>query len=80
MNRTTIMLPNDLKIRASNEAKKRQISLGQFIRESLKKSLNSANANSSVSDPLFCDNAVFNGETPEDLSVDHDTYLYGKNE
>lgn len=78
MNRTTIMLPNDLKVRASIEAKKRQISLGQFSRESLKKSLNSVNANSSVSDPLFCDTAVFNGETPENLSVDHNTYLYGK--
>ena len=43
MDRTTIMLPPELKIRASNQAKKERISLGQFIREALKKSLDSEN-------------------------------------
>jgi hypothetical protein len=77
MDRTTIMLPNDLKIRASNEANKRRMSLGQFIREALKKSLNSTDGNASASDPFLCDKAVFNDEIPEDLSIDHDNYLYG---
>jgi hypothetical protein len=77
MDRTTIMLPNDLKIRASNEANKRHMSLGQFIREALKKSLNSSDGNASASDPFLCDNVAFNDEIPEDLSIDHDKYLYG---
>jgi len=77
MDRTTIMLPPDLKIRASNQAKKERISLGQFIREALKRSLDLENRKSTDDDPLFLDNAVFDGTTPEDLASDHDGYLYG---
>ena len=77
MDRTTIMLPPDLKIRASNQAKKERISLGQFIREALKKSLDSENRKSTDDDPLFLDNAVFEGTTPENLASNHDGYLYG---
>jgi hypothetical protein len=77
MDRTTIMLPSDLKIRASNQAKKERISLGQFIREALKKSLDSENRKSTDDDPLFLDNAVFEGTTPENLASNHDGYLYG---
>ena len=77
MDRTTIMLPPDLKIRASNEAKKMRISLGQYIREALKKSLEMENRNEADEDSLFLDNAVFEGTIPEDLASDHDGYLYG---
>jgi hypothetical protein len=77
MDRTTIMLPPDLKIRASNQAKKERISLGQFIREALKKSLDSENRKPTDDDSLFLDNAVFSGITPKDLASDHDEYLYG---
>ena len=62
---------------ASNQAKKERISLGQFIREALKKSLDSENRESIYDDPLFLDNAVFDGTTPVDLASDHDSYLYG---
>jgi len=71
------MLPTDLKIKASNQAKKESISLGQFIREALKKSLDSENRKSTEDDPFFLDNAVFEGTTPEDLASNHDGYLYG---
>jgi predicted HicB family RNase H-like nuclease len=37
MDRTTIMLPPELKTRAANQAKKMKISLGQYIRETLEK-------------------------------------------
>jgi hypothetical protein len=77
MDRTTIMLPTELKIMASNQAKKERISLGQFIREALKKSLDSENRKSTDDDPLFLDNTVFDGTTPEDLASNHDGYLYG---
>ena len=77
MDRTTIMLPPELKTRASNQAKKMKISLGQYIREALKESLDSGNRPGVDEDSLFMDNAVFNGPTPEDLASDHDRYLYG---
>ena len=77
MDRTTIMLPPELKIRASNQAKKMRISLGQYIREALKKSLEMENMREAEDDSLFLDNAVFDGTTPEDLASDHDGYLYG---
>jgi len=77
MDRTTIMLPPELKIRASNQAKKMRISLGQYIREALKKSLEMENMREAEDDSFFLDNAVFDGTTPEDLASDHDGYLYG---
>ena len=77
MDRTTIMLPPDLKTRASNQAKKMKISLGQYIREALQKSLDMENSPESNDDPFFLDNAVFDGTTPEDLASDHDEYLSG---
>ena len=77
MDRTTIMLPPELKTRASNQAKKMRISLGQYIREALQKSLDMENRPEANDDSFFLDNAVFNGTTPEDLVSDHDRYLYG---
>ncbi|GAG05032.1 unnamed protein product, partial [marine sediment metagenome] len=32
----------------------------------------------STVDPFFSDNAVYVGEAPRDLSVNHDGYLYGE--
>ncbi|MBW1789706.1 MAG: hypothetical protein JRK53_24340 [Deltaproteobacteria bacterium] len=77
MDRTTIMLPPELKIRASNQARKMRISLVQFIREALKKSLEGENERVANDDSLFLDKAVFDGMAPEDLASDHDGYLYG---
>jgi predicted transcriptional regulator len=77
MDRTTIMLPPELKTRVSNQAKKMKITLGQYIREALKKSLEMENRCEAEDDSLFPDNAVFDSPIPEDLASDHDTYLYG---
>ena len=77
MDRTTIMLPSELKTRAANQAKKMRISLGQYIREVLKKSLDIENRSETDADPLFLDNAVFDGATPVDLAANHDGYMYG---
>jgi len=72
------MLPHELKTRAANQAKKMRISLGQYIRETLKKSLEMENKREVNDDSLFLDTAVFDGKTPEDLAFDHDRYLYGE--
>ena len=77
MDRTTIMLPPELKTRAANQAKKMKISLGQYIREALKKSLDMESRFEVDNDSLFNDNAVYEGTTPYDLASDHDEYLYG---
>jgi len=77
MNRTTIMLPPELKTRATNQAKKMKISLGQYIRETLKSSLEMESGREADDDSLFLDDAVFGGSTPRDLASDHDGYLYG---
>ena len=54
-----------------------KISLGQYIREALNKSLEMENRREAEDDPLFLDNAVFDSITPEDLASNHDRYLYG---
>ena len=77
MKRTTIMIPEDLKVRAFNRANMMGISLGGFIRESLERALDRSNDDQSVDDPFFADDAVFQGETPSDLGKNHDRYLYG---
>ena len=77
MDRTTIMLPPELKTRASNQAKRMRISLGQYIRGALQKSLDMENSPEVNEDSFFLDNDVFNGTAPEDLASQHDEYLYG---
>ena len=77
MDRTTIMLPPELKSRAANQAKKMRISLGQYIREALIKSLEMDSGRDANDDSLFLDNAVFNGTVPKDVTANHDRYLYG---
>jgi len=77
MKRTTIMLPEDLKMRALKRADIVGLSLGGFIRESLEKSLQTSDVDQADDDPLFADNATFQGKTPADLALKHDDYLYG---
>ena len=71
------MLPDQLKGRARHLARKRGISLGQLIRESLEAALKNEGALSSRRDPLFSDAGVYQDEAPSDLSLRHDEYLYG---
>jgi hypothetical protein len=77
MQRTTIMLPVDLKQRASTLATRLGISLGELIRQSLEAALR-GNAGEVREDPLFTDQAVYRGPVPANLSADHDDFLYGE--
>lgn len=74
MQRTTIMLPNDLRSRAQRRARELGMSLGQFIRESLAARL--GRGGNQAEDPLFADDAVFAGQVAGDLARNHDHYLY----
>ena len=76
MQRTTIMLPAELKSRALGCARERGISLGELLRESLERQLETPIGERRALDPLFSDNAVYEGDAPLDLSEHHDRYLY----
>ena len=76
MKRTTVMIPENLKIRAAKRANSYGISLGGFIRESLERALKSEAAGSH-DDPFLSDNTIFAGDAPLDLAQNHDKYLYG---
>jgi len=76
MKRTTIMLPDDLKEKGMRKARRRGISLGELIRESLEAHVQTPHIEA-TEDPLFKDDAVFNGKAPKSLSKSHDRYLYG---
>jgi hypothetical protein len=76
MKRTTIMIPEDLKIRAARRANAVGISLGGFIRESLERALNS-DGKVALDDPYLSDNSVYEDDIPTDLAQNHDNYLYG---
>ena len=76
MQRTTLMLPRDLKERAAREARARGVSLGELIREALTALLR-RDPGSSTEDPLIADRAVYDGPIPSDTSERHDDLLYG---
>ena len=76
MKRTTVMIPEDLKNRASKRAISTGISLGGFIRESLERALR-ADIAEMHDDPFLTDNTVYEGNTEVDLAQNHDKYLYG---
>jgi len=78
MQRTTVMLPQDLKLQAERHAREMGISLGELIRESLEAMLSGSDEHRPMVDHLFSDDAVYVGKAPRDLSVNHDGYLYGE--
>jgi hypothetical protein len=76
MQRTTVMLPRDLKERAARAAHSRGISLGEFIREALAQLLR-ADPDAADRDSLMTDTAVYEGPGPSDTVERHDDLLYG---
>jgi hypothetical protein len=76
MQRTTIMLPRELKQRAAREARSRGISLGELIREAMVRLLR-ADHDAAGQDPLIADTAIHEGPGPDDTAESHDDLLYG---
>ena len=80
MERTTIMLPPDLKAKVQKQANFMGMSLGQYIREAVENALEYQHRKQPVeADPLFSDDAVFSGKGPKDIAENHDQYLYEDN-
>lgn len=77
MTRTTVMLPETLKLEAKERAKELGLSMGELIRKALRDTLDDRTSSSWKDDPLFRDVPIFEGSTPPDLSSDPDRYLYG---
>ena len=81
MNRTTFILPIDLKERAARRARAMGISLGEFVRKALADALKGTRYPlPGASDSLLRDRAVFSGPAPTDLAESHDSVLYGPDE
>jgi hypothetical protein len=76
MTRTTIMLPEELKLQAQEAAGRLGISLAELIRETLERRLDARR--DWQDDPLFADVPIYEGAVPRDLSEEHDRYLYGE--
>lgn len=76
MHRTTVMLPEELKLQAVEYARECGLSLGEVVRESLEDWLKKRSQRS-ASDPLFHNVPVYDGPVPDDYSINHDRYLYG---
>ncbi|MCD4749557.1 MAG: ribbon-helix-helix domain-containing protein [Thermoanaerobaculales bacterium] len=75
MNRTTIMLPEELKRQVQERAMAAGISFGELVRRSLTTTV-STPPPERAEDPLFADSGTYLGEAPSDLSEEHDQYLY----
>jgi hypothetical protein len=73
MQRTTIMLPYDLKTKATRFAASHELTLGGLIRQALKEVCLRKSASMDV---FFADKDFYQGDTPGDLSSNHDNYLY----
>jgi predicted transcriptional regulator len=78
MHRTTIMIPPELKRRASELARREEISFGELTRRVLKKAVAQSRQEGNGFDSLLTDRTTFRGKTPRDLAANHDSYLYGK--
>jgi hypothetical protein len=74
MTRTTIVLPEDLKLRAQERAREEGIPFAELVRKALESQLRAPRV-SAKEDPLFADVPVYAGRVPPDASEEHDAYL-----
>lgn len=71
---TQISLPQELEDQIAQIAKARGMEVSDFVRSSLEKAV----AEQTQLDPLLGDSAVYEGDVPVDLSLNHDEHLYGE--
>ena len=77
MHRTTVMLPESLKAKASRKALKDKISLGELIRNALERECaNDRGSKDIAQNAFFTDQHFYKGKIPTNVAKDHDDYLY----
>lgn len=72
------MLPEELRRKGFDEARRRGISFGEFVREAMRLALTRVPARGVVRDSFLDDRATYSGPVPADSSTNHDEYLYGE--
>ena len=81
MDKTTILLPHKLRIAAADQARQMGISLGELIRRRLQEAVEGSADSARKEDSLFAAMdrlGSWSGDSPSDLSVKHDHFLYGE--
>ncbi len=79
VDRTTVILPVQLKKRAMAAARQRKISFAEFVRQAVDRAA-PPRRRGKGNDPFWADVAVYNGPVPPDISSNHDKYLYDEPE
>ncbi|MBD3239516.1 MAG: ribbon-helix-helix protein, CopG family [Chitinivibrionales bacterium] len=79
MHRTTVMLPEGLKHRASERARQMHMSLGEFLRMAAESYLE-REERAGLSDPLLGSDYTISEPSPAHVSENVDRYLYGARE
>lgn len=74
MHRTTILIPEELKGQAEQQARREGLSLSELIRRRLSESIDPE----AKSPPSFFSRQPWSGDAPDDLSTGHDDYLYAE--
>jgi len=67
----TVQISDDLREKIAQTAQHQGMSIDAFVQLCLSSIVDMKK------DTLFSDTAVFSGDTPDDLSENHDDYLYG---
>lgn len=74
MQRTTIILPEQIRSRLVGDAERLKISFGELVRNILQKYV-VARGSKSLADPFLASTTVFDDNGPRDVSSRHDDYL-----
>jgi hypothetical protein len=77
MSRTTVVLPEELRLRAKERARRDGIAFAELVRQAIEARVGSP-GDRVEEDPLFGDVPIYDGDVPSDLSAEHDAYLYGE--
>lgn len=75
MHRTTILLPNPLRLKLAKEAEREHVSLGELIRRALEKYIVSKRS-ITAHDSFLSSQTVFDDEGPSNVADRHDEHLY----
>ncbi|MBI5595571.1 MAG: hypothetical protein HY928_05710 [Elusimicrobia bacterium] len=75
-----MLIPDDLRRSSFDEAHRRGLSFGAFVREALRAALSQAHEAGRIGDSFLDDTGVYAGPVPTDSSTRVDDALYGERE